>query len=314
MKRTFAFALGTLLACSTASANDSTAELAAGGLVLTKTDAIEMASEDLYVSRSEIRVRYQFLNTSGRDVRVRVAFPMPPIGGPGLFDGDVAIPVDGSDNFLGFSTRIDGKPVPMEIEHKAMVGTADRTAWLRANAIPLRPNADEVDAALARLSPARASEATRLGLVDADGRPGWTLHTSYHWLQLFPAGTPVAIEHRYRPSVGGTVGTLIGSDPKDPNIADYCVEGPMLATVRAAAARDRGFTENWVNYILVTGGNWKKPIGSFRLVVDKERAQDLVSFCGEGVRKIGPTRFEMRKTNWRPDRDLAILFLTPHGA
>jgi hypothetical protein len=32
------------------------------------------------------------------------------------------------------------------------------------------------------------------------------------------------------------------------------------------------------------------------------------------VKKIGPTRFEMRKTNWRPERDLSILFLEPFGA
>ncbi|AQR73658.1 DUF4424 domain-containing protein [Sphingomonas sp. LM7] len=300
-----------LLACAAALANDSTAELAAGGLVLTRTDAIEMRSEDLHISRSQIRVRYQFVNTSGRDTTVRVAFPLPAIGGPGFFDGDVAIPIDGTDNFLGFSTQVDGKPVAMEIEHKALVGTTDRTGWLRANAIPLRPHADETETALARLTPARRREAVQLGLIDDNDRPGWTLQTTYHWLQRFPAGMPVAIEHVYRPSVGGTVATLLGSDAKDPNIARYCVDPPLLATLRAAEAKQRHYRENWVDYILVTGGNWKKPIGSFRLVVDKEDPRDLVSFCGDGVRKIGPTRFEMRKTNWRPDRDLAVLFLAP---
>ena len=66
--------------------------------------------------------------------------------------------------------------------------------------------------------------------------------------------------------------------------------------------------------MLVTGGNWKKPIGDFRLVVDKGDPKTLVSFCGDGVKKTGPTRFEMRKTNWRPERDLSILFLEPFGA
>jgi hypothetical protein len=44
-------------------------------------------------------------------------------------------------------------------------------------------------------------------------------------------------------------------------------------------------------------------------VVDKGAAANLVSFCGEGVRKIGPTRFEVRRKNWRPDRDLRILIV-----
>ena len=37
----------------------------------------------------------------------------------------------------------------------------------------------------------------------------------------------------------------------------------------------------------------RSPIGRFRLVVDKGAPGNLVSFCGEGVRKISPTRFEM---------------------
>ena len=161
--------------------------------------------------------------------------------------------------------------------------------------------------------PAKRAEAVRLGLIDENDRPAWELRTTYHWLQRFPAGKPVEIEHRYHPSVGATAGTLLGSDAADPDIARYCVDPPLLAKLGAAAAKERHFTENWVDYILVTGGSWKKPIGSFRLVVDKGRANDLVSFCGDGIRKIGPTQFEMRKTNWRPERNLSVLFLSPWG-
>lgn len=59
--------------------NDSTAELAAGGLVFTKSDDIEMLSEDLFVSMKEIRVRYHFLNQSDKAVVTQIAFPMPDI-------------------------------------------------------------------------------------------------------------------------------------------------------------------------------------------------------------------------------------------
>ena len=83
--------LGAALA-GPAIANDSTAELAAGGLVLTRTDAIVMKSEDLYISADEVRVRYVFLNTSGKDVTTRVAFPMPDIGGPAFYYHETHIP------------------------------------------------------------------------------------------------------------------------------------------------------------------------------------------------------------------------------
>jgi hypothetical protein len=54
-------------------ANDSTAELAAGGLVMTKNEAIELRSEDLFLSAETVRVKYRFVNTAPQDVTVTVA-------------------------------------------------------------------------------------------------------------------------------------------------------------------------------------------------------------------------------------------------
>jgi hypothetical protein len=82
------------LAGSSAQANDSSAQLAAGGLVLTRSEAIEMQTEDLYISREAVRVRYRFRNTSGQNTTVRIAFPMPDVGGPDFFQHDVSVPVD----------------------------------------------------------------------------------------------------------------------------------------------------------------------------------------------------------------------------
>jgi len=45
------------------------------------------------------------------------------------------------------------------------------------------------------------------------------------------------------------------------------------------------------------------------LVVDKGDAGNLVSFCGQGVKKIGAIQFEMRKANFTPDSDFAVLIL-----
>ncbi|WP_374309221.1 DUF4424 family protein [Methylocella sp.] len=51
------------------------------------------------------------------------------------------------------------------------------------------------------------------------------------------------------------------------------------------------------------------PIGDFRLAVDKGKADSLVSFCAEGVRKISPTQFEVRRKDYTPDAGLDILIL-----
>jgi len=61
--------------------------------------------------------------------------------------------------------------------------------------------------------------------------------------------------------------------------------------------------------VLTTGANWAGPIGDFRLTVDKGEPDSLVSFCADGVKKIGPTTFEVRHANFTPIRDLNVLIL-----
>lgn len=316
-----------------AAANDSTAELAAGGLVLKKTDHIEMRSEDLYISAKEVRVRYKFANTASQDQKVIVAFPMPDLGGEGFWEGDIGFPTKDPVNILGFRTKVDGVPVKAQVEQKAFVGGKDVTAWLKARGVPVGGLMDgEAVKVLDRLPKADQDEAVRLKLATLEefdaGKgwerhlaPIWVLRTTYYWEQLFPAGRELLVEHSYKPAVGGTVATMIGSDMSGAaedmrRYRDsYCVDDSLTAAVRKGRTHSKAkwsnFTEQWIDYILVTGGNWKGPIGDFRLVVDKGEANNLVSFCATGVRKISPTQFEVRKTNWKPDRDLSILILRP---
>ena len=77
MRHTLVFLALSLAAATPALGNDSTAELRTGGLALTRSDALAMDEEDLYVSAQEIRVRYRFVNDSGAAVTTRVAFPCP---------------------------------------------------------------------------------------------------------------------------------------------------------------------------------------------------------------------------------------------
>jgi hypothetical protein len=59
-----------------ASANDSTAASSAGGLVLLKSEAISMDSEELYISPPKVHVKYRFMNETDRDITTTVAFPL----------------------------------------------------------------------------------------------------------------------------------------------------------------------------------------------------------------------------------------------
>lgn len=318
--------LALLALASPASANDSSAELRTGGLVLTRTDAIEMDEEDLYVSAQDIRVRYRFVNRGAQPVTLRVAFPMPDVNVAGS-DENISLPTESADNLLDFSTRANGAPVRAEIEQKVFVRGVEQTAVLRRLGVPLAPHLASTNAALDRLSPTAKEEATRLGLAEVEeydvGKgmekhlaARWLLKTTWHWEQSFAPGETI-VEHRYKPSVGGSVGSMIGSPDwaKADYARDYerryCMDRDFLNSAGRLSAAARGsMLESRIAYVLTTGANWAKPIRAFRLVVDKGTTDALVSFCGEGVRKIAPTQFEMRKENFTPTRDLDVLILT----
>jgi hypothetical protein len=126
------------------------------------------------------------------------------------------------------------------------------------------------------------------------------------------------IEHRYTPGVGARVGTDIGSTRQSEaavqaHMRKYCVDRELVAaverTMKAEKATSPPYTEERIHYVLRTGANWAGPIKDFRLVVDKGDVDSLVSFCGSNVKKIGPTQFEMRRQDFTPDGDLAILIL-----
>jgi hypothetical protein len=319
-----------VVAAGRAKANDSTAELATGGLVLTKDADIEMRSEDLYVSTSEIRVSYRFFNKAAQDKTVTVAFPMPDItiAGP---DDIISVPTEDPQNILGFSTTAGGKPVASRVEQKVLAKGVDRTEVLRKLGIPLQPQLEATNKALDALPQAQWEELIKLGLAETDEYDAgkgmqkhlearWTLKTTYYWDQTFPAGKELPIEHRYKPSVGGTSGTGIGDDwaAKEDWYKDYLRKYCMDQSFVAAAARIKKATkgdaaqlqEQRISYILKTGGNWAGPIRAFRLVVDKGSPDNLISFCGNGVKKISATQFEMRQSEFTPTADLDVLILT----
>ena len=182
---------------------------------------------------------------------------------------------------------------------------------------------------IGRMPRATQQRLASLGLIDAGALadashqilPMWTVRETWHWDQVFPAGRDLRVEHRYAPGVGGTAGVPLAShdfrtrENGREYQRDFCPDAAFLAALdrmQARAERRQGEypMERRLRYILTTGGNWRSPIGDFRMVIDKGSPNAIVSFCGEGVRRISPTQFEVRHRNWRPTRDLAVLIIT----
>ncbi|MCG7508104.1 DUF4424 domain-containing protein [Mesorhizobium retamae] len=322
-----ALTFGLALAAVPALANDSTAELGAGGLILSRNDAVSMDSEDLFISPDKVTVDYVFRNTSDKDVNTIVAFPLPEIeASPYEMP---SIPEEGSENFLGFEVTVDGVAVKPELEQKAFAVGVDVSEELKAQSVPLYPYGKTALAALAKLPQQVADDWLARGIIvldqydDGSGwksvrSPYWQLRSTFWWRAAFPAGKPVHVSHRYKPSVGATAGLTFFNDGKFQGEYDnykrrYCLDDALEAAVRKAQKANTGSTqlyESRIAYILTTGGNWATgSIGRFKLTVDKLDARSLVSFCGTGVKKTGPTTFEMTAEDFVPERDIDILLL-----
>lgn len=321
--------LGMVAIAGAAHANDSMAHLSAGGLELARSADIELREENLSISTSQVRVRYRFFNTSQRDIETVVAFPMPDIPPPSDLQL-VAIPHEDTDNVFAFETIVDGMKRDVQLEQRAFAIGLDRTELLRGLGVPLQPHSPKTDAALQALSREKQHELLSLGLIQTEDMdsmagnppvffPRWSLKATYYWTQVFPAQREVVIEHRYEPSVGASTGTLVGTQT-EPGVLDeyrkrYCIDRSFEKAAEkahaAASAKGTHLGEKRLGYILSTGANWLGPIKSFKLTVDKGKPDVLVSFCGDGVRKISPTAFEMTKQDFWPQGELEILMLAP---
>ena len=312
-----AMAAAALLAAAPAPANDTVASMGAGGLVLEKTDGITMLSEDLFLSMEEVRVTYRFLNHTDEAIETIVAFPMPDIEPDWM--GTVRGPVSDPMRTLPFITRIDGYSVPTHVEQKAMLNGVDVTRRLQRLGLPLIPYFDALEGPVGDLTEAQIAELVADGLMESnvhdDGSRSsfglWTLKTTHYWTQIFYPGEEVGIEHIYVPVTGGTTATGVGEPGVQwPEYEErYCVDELVRAAVARKQAEGFQMRDSWLDYTLVTGANWSGPIRDFRLVVDKGSVDNVVSFCAEGVRRISPTQFEVRHSNYTPTRDLNVLIV-----
>ena len=310
-------------------ANDSSAELSVGGLTFTRNADVSMESEDLTITPETVNVRYRLINQSAAPVTLTVAFPLPDID---LSDPDanLAIPSADSINFVDFKTKVDGAPVNFDIHQRAFLGGKDVTDAVRAAGLPVLLTGSP----MSRVKDLPAQTKDKLieqGLLvpagtDDRGAPrydaGWTVKTSIVRQQTFPPGQPVTVEHQYRTSVGISFDSVLRKAVREQATmaaqvqryrTDYCITDFFLRGLdrRTGAQAENALRlqERRISYILKTGANWAGPIKNFRLVVDKGRADRLVSFCGEKVKKISATAFEMTAKDFTPQRDLKILLI-----
>ena len=320
-----------------ANANDGFAQIGIGGLVLTNTDKISMDKEELFVSEKQIRVDYVFSNLTDQDVEASVMFPLPDIVIPNEYDSARGLVNFGRD--LKFKTLVDGKAFPITLVQRSFVGDNDISGELQKHSIALNGDMQDFEKHINALPPDVKQNLINLGALprytDDSGKevpyppdlyfaPQWTVKSYVTRQQVFPKGRKLTVSHSYVPVIGASVEGGVnytkeyiaelsdeGRDNLTKDRALHCIDDDWIKAYEARVKKEKGRLGNpkWISYVLSSGATWKGSIKDFRLVVDKGKKDAMVSFCGDGVKKIGSTKFEVRKRDFEPKQDLNVLIV-----
>ncbi|MEW6714689.1 MAG: DUF4424 family protein [Nitrospirota bacterium] len=299
----------------------------ANGIVVRDEKNIQIEKEELYISRTKIEVSYVFKNHSGKDIVTEVAFPIPLHS----YDptGIIKYPLHGD-----FTVEVNGTKIKhREITH-AILNGKDYTKLLTKLKVSFKDfecvhSQNKVfDWYFKTLSKSKQKALLDNGLVVIDNEleqnepyylPAWSVETTYHWSQIFPANKTTSIKHSYTPNASHTP---IDNDYKsfvqrDENIDARKAEWSDLLCLNSELAKWVKDNVPWfriyiVDYILTTANHWKKPIKGFHLIIEADTTgNERVSTCFEKERliKINDRRYEMTINDFVPDKEISVFFL-----
>lgn len=319
--------VGTLLFASPpAIADDSSAALGVGGLMLTSSADIRMAAEELKISPRDVSAKFTFVNDGNAEIDTIVAFVLPDIDTSRFSEEPLGTTTKDPVNFVGFEVRADGRNVPFETEQRAFYKGGDVTAILLGAGVPLNIVDPAFVKTLDALPPAKRKLIEAADLVDRESgeglHPHWTVRTRFFWRQRFPAGRVIVLDERYHPVTGQALfgASELKRDSEDGRyyLKTFCIDpSAQRSLARMIAEKTREDPQNGgyltaltTDYVLSTGNNWKGPIGHFHLVLDKLGPANVLSLCWDGaLARKGPATFESTRKSFAPRGDLRILVL-----
>src|SRR5437763_14745491 len=100
------------LAPACAGADDSSAVLGAGGLVLTRSANIRLTAENLRISPKEVAARFTFVNDGKNGIDSIVAFPLPDIDTKRFSEEPLGRTTGDPVNFVRFTVAENGSTIP----------------------------------------------------------------------------------------------------------------------------------------------------------------------------------------------------------
>ena len=299
-----------ILINTTILANDSTGYVSTGGVKYLKNKDIQMYSEDLFISKKQIKVDYQFKNLSNKDITETIIFPLPKI--ENYFESDFA---DTEKLLKSFKVQVSGKSIQPKMHVRTFIQIDDQSKPIdlttefqhcgfteKEMLNPWNREDDQYDIFEEKLKKCPLPALQKVLARHQDEPIRWWSQVIYSWPQTFKANAVTKVQHQYVPLVGGSVALYAPEDSKT-----YCMDQNFQAGLKKAKSQNAAYSA--LGYILTTGANWAKPIQNFKLTIERD-SNELVSFCWLGrVKKISATQFQMIEKNFIPQQDLDIIFV-----
>ncbi|OCG24206.1 hypothetical protein A9G11_03755 [Gilliamella sp. wkB108] len=316
------FLLGLALLSFGTFANDSTGYVGTGGINYIKNINIAMETEDLFISKEKIDVAYQFKNLTDHDITETIVFPLPIMSGLG--EGDYA---DTERLLNSFQVLVDDKiiipnrhvriafypniedeyGVKLDFNHNDAIDVTAEimqcgvTESMLLNTWTRKESSEDIDEKIDA-----CQNQTLKQLADTHS---WGVQVIYSWQQTFKGNAITKVKHHYNPLVGG--GIIVFSDLTTDEYKNFCVDNNFMRKLKQSKLKPEQPTipSQELSYILTTGANWAKPIGTFTLTIERE-PDEIVSLCwDESLQKINATQFRAVKTDFIPKQDIYVLFL-----
>lgn len=304
-------------------ANDSTGFVGTGGIQYLKSPHIAMQTEDLFISKMQIRVDYQFKNLSQHDITETILFPLPRVD-------DIEDSFADTESLVrSFKIWVNGKAVQPKVHVRAFLYPVnqqgervnqpiDVTEILQrcgvsdADLMGVWQRKEHMGNVRQRVVQCQAPKLRqihpKLSLENLD----WATQIVYSWQQTFKAGEITHVKHQYTPLLGGSLYFDASKDPKNGFYRQYCVDDSFRAEIQRRYQK-RDLLYSALSYVLTTGANWAKPIGKFTLTIERD-SNELVSLCWDkSLKKVGANRFQAVKHDFLPKRDLDIVFVQPYS-
>jgi hypothetical protein len=340
------FAAFVSFAPAAAHAGTTAAAIAAGGIVPLNQTSVVIAREVVRISDRRVVVEYDLRNDSASDASADLAFLVPPYQN----QWDAMDPA--AQAFRSLKLFVDDKPVEYKAEAKAELNGLDITKTLEKARIDIATFGHlslgrDQHSASRRVFVAdyeRLPEKERHRLRSEGifkGEEGYSLYTvrlEYRWQQTIPAHATVHVRQEYKPVIGYTeappeadalrtalvstsgaarTSSMAGGDQQNP-LAGFCpntrfVDEILKAHKAFAQTLGPGILPHWVDYDMLSGTAWRRPIEDFTLIVDIPQPEDgigtLVSFCSPGViDKHDGSHLEIHLSKFVPAVDLHIGF------